>query len=401
MFLPNSGLENHPDGSGDLNPVVNSNWRVFNNWIAGSLTLTASQTAFTVTASANIFVVDDIGATIRFADETTAVITAFTNATTVTVGVSQTVGSQAFDLYRLDQNEYTAIPRGMLKRVRMIAGDDTKVPAWSNSLNRFTLVPRPGYGTTAGQIFFGGGAAADMASSADFTWDDSTKLFVVNGNAQIKKALFVDKQSVTANTATTTPDFALGNTFDCTVSTDTTIAAPSNVKVGGIYYLILRQDGTGGRKITFNAVFKFPLGFVPISTIAANAITMVVCVATATNELICVDAGTSPQMLKQLLAEQATISYSGTTNIDLDKAAVQKISLTGNLTLTTSNRKTGASVDIILACDATPRNLTFPAWKFMNSAAPASIAASKTAYLSVYFSGTNDSDGIAWYSVEP
>ena len=76
------------------------------------------------------------------------------------------------------------------------------------------------------------------------------------------------------------------------------------------------------------------------------------------------------------------------------------ISLTGNLTFTTSNRAAGRIVVLRLICDATQRNLTFPAdWKFIGTK-PSNIAASKTGILTLTFFGSTDADCIAAYGVQ-
>jgi hypothetical protein len=97
-----------------------------------------------------------------------------------------------------------------------------------------------------------------------------------------------------------------------------------------------------------------------------------------------------------------TITYGAT--VDLDMASRNggyfTISLTGNLTFTTSNRAAGRTVTLRLICDATQRTLTVPAgWVFVGSK-PANIAASKTAILSLSFFGTADSDCVAAYGVQ-
>jgi hypothetical protein len=97
-----------------------------------------------------------------------------------------------------------------------------------------------------------------------------------------------------------------------------------------------------------------------------------------------------------------TITYAATVDLDMSalNGAYRTISLTGNLTLTTSNRAAGRSVVLRLICDATTRTLTFPTdWKFVGTK-PANIAASKTAILSLSFFGTADTDGVAAYAVQ-
>lgn len=98
----------------------------------------------------------------------------------------------------------------------------------------------------------------------------------------------------------------------------------------------------------------------------------------------------------------APITYGAT--VDLDLAALdgqyRTITLTGNITFTTSNRAAGRTVVIRLLPGASERTLTFPAdWVFV-SVIPTTIAANKTAILSLTFFGTNNSDCIATYSVQ-
>lgn len=98
----------------------------------------------------------------------------------------------------------------------------------------------------------------------------------------------------------------------------------------------------------------------------------------------------------------STITYGATTNLDLAALDSQyrTISLTGNLTFTTSNLANGRTVVLRLVADGTARNLTFPAgWKFIG-AKPTNIAASKSAILSLTFFGSADTDCIAAYGVE-
>lgn len=97
-----------------------------------------------------------------------------------------------------------------------------------------------------------------------------------------------------------------------------------------------------------------------------------------------------------------TISYAATTDLDMAALAggYRTISLTGNITFTTSNRASGRTVVIRVICDSTQRTLTFPAgWVFVGSK-PANIAASKTAVLSLTFFGTADTDCVAAYGVQ-
>jgi hypothetical protein len=99
----------------------------------------------------------------------------------------------------------------------------------------------------------------------------------------------------------------------------------------------------------------------------------------------------------------AVITYGATTNLDLASLDGQyrTITLTGDITFTTSNRTAGRTVVIRLLPGASDRTLTFPVdWVFV-STKPATLAANKTAVLSLTFFGTADTDCVAAYGVQP
>ena len=98
----------------------------------------------------------------------------------------------------------------------------------------------------------------------------------------------------------------------------------------------------------------------------------------------------------------ATLTYAATVDLDMTAlaGAFRTITLTGNITFTTSNRSAGEMVTLRIICDSTQRTLTFPVgWRFIGPK-PANIAASKVAVLTVMLFGTADTDGIAAYGVE-
>jgi hypothetical protein len=106
-------------------------------------------------------------------------------------------------------------------------------------------------------------------------------------------------------------------------------------------------------------------------------------------------------IITKLRSVPSTLTYAGTTDIDFNDDDVKTITLTGNVTFTTSNRASGKSKKIRVICDSTLRTFTFPSWVFVGAAAPADIAASKTAMLSLDCFGANDTDIVAGYAVQP
>lgn len=97
----------------------------------------------------------------------------------------------------------------------------------------------------------------------------------------------------------------------------------------------------------------------------------------------------------------STLTYAATVDIDFTAADYRTLSLTGNVTFTTSNRAAPRTVSIRIICDATPRTYVFPAgWTFVGGAAPSGIAASKVAILTATCFGANDADIVAAYAVQ-
>lgn len=109
------------------------------------------------------------------------------------------------------------------------------------------------------------------------------------------------------------------------------------------------------------------------------------------------------QCSRVVLALQA-LTYAASVAIDFQSAvgSLKTLDLTGNVVLTGSNRFFGASARVRIRSDAAIRTLTFPAgWVFVGGAAPANIAASKTAELDLFCYGTLDADVVARYFVQP
>jgi hypothetical protein len=61
------------------------------------------------------------------------------------------------------------------------------------------------------------------------------------------------------------------------------MAAPTNLVDGAVYLLMIIQDGTGSRTMSFNAVFKFTGGTAPTLTTTAAAKDILVFYSDGTN----------------------------------------------------------------------------------------------------------------------
>ena len=68
-----------------------------------------------------------------------------------------------------------------------------------------------------------------------------------------------------------------------TLGGNRTLSAPTNLIDGGFYALIIIQDTTGSRTLTFNSVFKFTAGTAPTLTTTASARDILIFQSNGTN----------------------------------------------------------------------------------------------------------------------
>jgi hypothetical protein len=103
----------------------------------------------------------------------------------------------------------------------------------------------------------------------DFTYDGTDLNF--RQSSTTKKIEFQPiSQTVNATTATTTVDLSLGNVVILNLQVATTALTISNLKAG-TFIIIVKQDGTGGRLMTYTTTMNFAGGVSPLLTATANA----------------------------------------------------------------------------------------------------------------------------------
>ncbi len=105
--------------------------------------------------------------------------------------------------------------------------------------------------------------------------------------------------------------------------------------------------------------------------------------------------------VRRLHVHQEQVAYASNIVLNFQGFGSKRITLTGNVTFSASGFGFGTYLNLRILCDGTGRNMTWPGWKFVGAAAPASIAANKTALLHLWCFGLNESDVIAEYHVEP
>ena len=98
---------------------------------------------------------------------------------------------------------------------------------------------------------------------------------------------FSATQNFTATTltdaATIAWDTSANQVTSVTLGDNRTFGAPTNQKDGGVYVLIVVQDGTGSRTITWNSVFKWVGATAPTLSTAASSRDQFVFVSNGTN----------------------------------------------------------------------------------------------------------------------
>lgn len=72
--------------------------------------------------------------------------------------------------------------------------------------------------------------------------------------------------------ATITPDFAAANNFSVTLGGNRTLANPTNLTAGQHGVIVITQDGTGSRTLSFGSYWKFSNGTAPSLTTTASAV---------------------------------------------------------------------------------------------------------------------------------
>lgn len=63
----------------------------------------------------------------------------------------------------------------------------------------------------------------------------------------------------------------------------TALAVPNNLRAGATYVWKIKQDATGGRTITFPAIFKHPFGVAPLLSTGPNAVDILTGLCDGTN----------------------------------------------------------------------------------------------------------------------
>jgi hypothetical protein len=160
---------------------------------------------------------------------------------------------------------------------------------------------------------------------------------------------------------TTTLDWHNGNAQSLTLTGNRTMAAPVNVVDGAEIDLLVIQDGTGGRTLTWNAVFWFENGTPPVLGTAAGsvdrflmrynaALTRWICghfantnAGAGTTLPITIASNTVDWSLKAVIG---SLSTPATLNIQVNAGVIMEASTTGTAAMDLSGLISGCTINL-------------------------------------------------------
>jgi hypothetical protein len=89
-----------------------------------------------------------------------------------------------------------------------------------------------------------------------------------------------------ADANTITMNLAQTNNFSVTLGGNRVLANVANSTPGQSGFIVVRQDGTGSRTLSYGTGWRFPSNSAPILTTTANAVDLIVYTATTTSNVI-------------------------------------------------------------------------------------------------------------------
>lgn len=210
----------------------------------------------------------------------------------VKVGAGISVSSGTISINPADTTNYaTTTSKGLVQigSGLTVSGGVVSVPtATSSTAGILSVNTSVGLSVTNGQIsavLANGTTTLGVVRSGDLNNIDC-QYGVINTGANVPlkntantytKAQVVSIATPTFS-STMTLDLSTSNSFNFTATNNFTLANPTNQVAGGTFYIVVKQDATGGRGITWGTAFKFRGGTPPALSTAANAMDVISCV---------------------------------------------------------------------------------------------------------------------------
>ena len=113
---------------------------------------------------------------------------------------------------------------------------------------------------------------------------DSMQCVSTNTSISMNNSVYFPTGTLTDG-ATISWDVFDNPTCQVTLGGNRTVAAPDNMVDGGFYSILIIQDGTGSRTLSWNAVYKFNAGSAPTLTTTAGGKDLLIFRSDGTNML--------------------------------------------------------------------------------------------------------------------
>lgn len=252
------------DPTGWTTPV-NNNWAIIDKALGGAATLSATSGTTTLTASQYQNLILQSSATLVG----NVIYRIPSGVGGQWIVKNATSGSYTFTVDSAGGGTSAVIPQG---QTVSIFSDGTNIALADNptAVIEGILATRD---VIAGTALTGGGPLsadvtlnADQATSANWRGNAANKL--LNPNA-VWSAM---SETTLTDAASIAWDMETGFDFIVTLSANRALANPTNTKVGQKGRLIIQQDATGSRTVTWGANYKFANGTAPTLSTAANAL---------------------------------------------------------------------------------------------------------------------------------
>lgn len=251
---------------------VNTDWDIIDKGFGGVLTknTTGGTTNLTITETQNLIIV----VTGTLVSNATLTLPLNSAASAITAGQwiirNDTTGAYTLTIAPVSGGGTTAaVVQG---ETVCVYSDGTNVK-FADNPTAFINAAFAARSVLAGTALTGGGALssnvtlnADQATAAN--WRENVADKLLNPNAVWSSM----SETTLTDGATISWDMQTGFDFIVTLGGNRTLANPTNTKVGQKGRLIIQQDATGSRTVTWGSHYKFANGTKPTLSTSANAV---------------------------------------------------------------------------------------------------------------------------------
>lgn len=191
-----------------------------------------------------------------------------------------TTASSNTDIDSVDLGEGTMVPSDVNNAIREVMAHLADMNAGNEVIDDTFTLADP---TDNAKEFRFDGVGITTGNTRVLTVPDSNITIAGTELAQEFTATQNFNATTLTDAATIAWDTSANQVTSVTLAGNRTFGAPTNQKDGGVYVLIVVQDGTGSRTITWNSVFKWVGATAPTLSTAASSRDQFVFVSNGTN----------------------------------------------------------------------------------------------------------------------